>query len=163
MRKTYEIWRRVKLKLDTFAQTNSIFKELMIEWDERKTRIISATLSGTFHIAQDRNSLKTYMNDYLIWDEPWDIGQGCSTRRKSDSVEVINGLNTFLIELHRFHFWVGEVVSTISLYLHIEFEGEEPKVEPKWMRYLLPALGITLGVTSVGIGAYTVKKREEKK
>jgi len=158
--KEYPIWQNKKLEIPWYAGSTSDTVKKDIAWDEAKTKIRSGRLDITAK-ANARTNLDIYLNYNEVIHFHWELWEEGARKEASEDITALikNGTNIFSAEFYKDPvnpLGVG-VIFTVTVL--IEFEGEEPTVEPWWKKYALP-IAIASGVAGGTLAIVSTVRRK---
>jgi len=149
----YPIWSNKKLEIPWHGGSTGDTVKKNITWDEAKTKILSAKMDVTAK-ASARTNLDIYLNYKEIVHFHWELWEEAVTKTFSGDVTALikNGTNVFEASFYKDPINPYGVGVTFTVTILIEFEGEEPSVEPWWKKWIIPiAVGSSIAVVGMAI------------
>jgi len=158
--KEYPVWLNKRLEIPWFGGSTGDTVKKDIAWDETKTKIVSGRIDVTAK-ASARTNLDIYLNYNEIVHFHWELWEEGVTKTFSDDITALikNGTNVFEAQFYKDPVNPLGVGVTFTVTVIIEFEGEEPSVEPWWKKYALP-IAIASGVAGGTLAIVSAVRRK---
>jgi len=160
--KTFPIFENRKIHVPWNWSKNGAEVSKSITWTEGKTTVIGAKLRFTVDPNVGYTKAWVEFNYSEIARFHWALGEKSPQSEEFDVIgNLVNGSNHCKIVGAKEAGNTSDVVFYISVSVVLTYEGDDPDVEPDWMRYLkYGAYGVA---TAAGVVIVGKALKEEKK